>query len=266
MGVGFVFSPDDPFVGVDLDHCRDPESGVVKPAAQEITTELNSYTEISPSGTGVHIIVQARLSRGGRRRTGNFECYGDSRYFTMTGDHLDGTPTTIEERQEQLNAVLARMLPAKPSGNANGRPKMTVPTTSSITNTEIIKAAMGAKNGAEFRRLWNGDTAGYPSHSEADLALCDRIAFYAGNDAGRIDQLFRQSGLMREKWERGGLSRPDHQHCDCSNKGNMVTGNVAATARQFKISRRRENPPPPKSVDPGPSRYRQRRPDSTAAR
>ena len=62
--------------------------------------------------------------------------------------------------------------------------------------------AMGSRNGEAFARLWRGDISGYPSHSEADQALCSRLAFWTGRDAGRMDALFRQSGLMRPKWDR----------------------------------------------------------------
>jgi primase-polymerase (primpol)-like protein len=55
-GIGFVFNEDNPYVGVDLDKCRDKETGEIDEWAQKIITEINSYTELSPSGTGVHII------------------------------------------------------------------------------------------------------------------------------------------------------------------------------------------------------------------
>jgi len=175
-GVGFVFSIDDPFTGIDLDHCRDPEAGVITPQAQEIITALNSYIEISPSGTGVHVIVKACLPAGGRRRVGNHEFYSDGRYFTTTGDHLDGTPTTIEDRQEQLNAVTTRIFPEKKNGNSRRTERIT-----HLTDDEILQAATTARNGDRFSNF---------------------LAFYTGNDAGRIDELLRQSGLMRDKWER----------------------------------------------------------------
>src|SRR5215475_1402871 len=57
-GVGYVFSAEDPYTGIDLDKCRDPETGAVEDWAREIITALRSYTELSPSGTGVHIIVR----------------------------------------------------------------------------------------------------------------------------------------------------------------------------------------------------------------
>ena len=103
-GVGFVFDGDDPFVGVDLD-TLDADAGA-------IITALDSYTEHSVSGRGAHVIVRADLNGHPRRRQGPLEVYSDARYFVVTGEHMRGTPTTIEHRQEQLEAVLARFLPA----------------------------------------------------------------------------------------------------------------------------------------------------------
>jgi primase-polymerase (primpol)-like protein len=89
-GVGFVFSPDDPYCGVDLDACRDPATGKVHPAAARIVLDLDSYTEVSPSGTGLHVIACAVLP-GERHSTsktpwdGKLEIYDQARFFTMTG-------------------------------------------------------------------------------------------------------------------------------------------------------------------------------------
>jgi primase-polymerase (primpol)-like protein len=84
-GIGFVFSSADPFVGIDLDHCRDPETGVVAPWAQDIIDKASEgYVEASPSGTGVHIIVEG-VVRGGGMRKGPIEMYSRGRFFTITG-------------------------------------------------------------------------------------------------------------------------------------------------------------------------------------
>jgi primase-polymerase (primpol)-like protein len=107
-GIGFVFTPDDDLCGVDLDKCVDPETGEIEEWAQEVIEELDSYTEISPSGTGVHVLVRATLPEG-RNRKGRFETYDRDRYFTVTGKHLAGTPETIEGRQEELRAVVGRV-------------------------------------------------------------------------------------------------------------------------------------------------------------
>ncbi len=67
---------------------------------------------------------------------------------------------------------------------------------------DLLDKASAASNGASFDALWRGDLSGYGSASEADLALCNHLAFWTGGDPARIDSLFRQSGLMRDKWDR----------------------------------------------------------------
>jgi hypothetical protein len=200
-GIGVVFSEDDPFCGVDLDGCLNPEAGEIEVWAREIIEELNSYTEMSPSGKGVHVLVRATLPEG-RNRKGRFEAYDRGRYFTVTGKHLAGSPQTIESRQEELRAVLRRVFGEE---SANGHTKPVAPTDplhNDLTDGEVIQKALAASNGARFSRLWNGDTSGYGSPSEADLALCGMLVFWTGGDTTRIDTLFRQSGLYRKKWDR----------------------------------------------------------------
>ena len=94
-GVGFVVTRGDPFTGVDLDRCRDPETGALESWAAEIVSALDSYTEITPSGTGVRVwVVGTLVGRlpGGKEgaRRGRVEIYSGSRYFTVTGHRLDG--------------------------------------------------------------------------------------------------------------------------------------------------------------------------------
>src|SRR5215211_3332349 len=200
-GIGFVFTPEDDLCGVDLDKCLNPETGEIEGWAQEVIGELNSYTEISPSGTGVHILVRGELPAG-RNRKGRFEAYDRGRYFTVTGKHLAGTPQTIERRQEELQSVVYRVFGEE---STNGHTKLVAASErpdNGFSDNDVIRKALSASNGQMFSRLWNGDTSGYGSHSEADLALCGMLAFWTGGDASRIDSLFRQSGLYREKWDR----------------------------------------------------------------
>jgi len=103
-GVGFVFTDDDPIVGVDLDDCRDPETGDVDDAAQDIIKRLDSYTEVSPSGTGYHVLIRGELPEG-RNRRGSVELYDTARFFTVTGDHVERTPTRVARRQDALVAI-----------------------------------------------------------------------------------------------------------------------------------------------------------------
>jgi putative DNA primase/helicase len=116
-GVGFVFTEDDPFAGIDIDKCRNSETGSVAPWAQKIVDALDSYTEVSPSGTGLHIFVKATLP-GQNNRKGPVEMYESGRYFTLTGKHLDGTPTEIHERQDVLERLYRHVFKIEKASSA----------------------------------------------------------------------------------------------------------------------------------------------------
>jgi len=208
-GIGFVFTADGPFVGVDLDDCRAPDTGERSEQAAEIIETLDSYTEISPSGTGFHVIAIGELPAG-RNRDGDVEMYEESRYFTVTGDRVTETPPDVRRRMTELEAVHRDHLGATPTEHTSAERTSAEHATdaspersslSSISDTELIDRAKGAENGAKFARLWRGTTTGYPSHSEADMALCCLLAFWTGCDPTRMDRLFRSSGLMRDKWD-----------------------------------------------------------------
>jgi primase-polymerase (primpol)-like protein len=185
----------DGLVGVDLDHCRDHATGAIAAPARAIIDALASYTEISPSDTGMHVLVHGTLPPG-RRRTGPIEMYDAGRYFTVTGAHLMGTPMAIEERTAALAALHRQLFPAstwQPAPRASG--------VLNLDDAQVLARAHAARNGTKFAALWQGDTSGYPSHSEADQALCNLLAFWTGGNAAQMDRLFRQSGLYREKWD-----------------------------------------------------------------
>lgn len=198
-GIGFVPNGRG-YVGVDLDHCRAPETGLIESWAQKIISQLSSYCEVTPSQAGVRIWVKATLPVTGRKK-GNVEMYSTGRFFTVTGQHLQGTPLEINERQEELTKFHAEVFgtPGHPLSNT---PPCGPPP--SLSDAELIGKAQSAGNGARFSQLWSGNWAGagYPSQSEADLAFCSMLAFWTGKDAGRIDALFRESALFRgKKWD-----------------------------------------------------------------
>jgi primase-polymerase (primpol)-like protein len=84
-GIGFVFCSADPFAGIDLDKCRNPETGKVAEWARKLIDSVQEgYVEVSPSGTGIHVIVEGTV-RGGGMRKGKLEMYGRDRFFTITG-------------------------------------------------------------------------------------------------------------------------------------------------------------------------------------
>nr|WP_135666454.1 hypothetical protein [Halorhabdus rudnickae] len=206
-GVGFVFSEAGPFVGVDLDDCRDPD-GQLDETARDIVERLDSYTEVSPSGTGVHVIVEGELPDG-RNRRGSVELYDTARFFTVTGEHIDETPTRVAHRKDALEAVHHVYVREDDSNSERIDDSVSVSPSqreasgaeAQLDDAEVLEKARSAENNRKFEDLWNGRTAGYESHSEADMALCCLLAFWTGGDRSQIDRLFRQSGLMREKWD-----------------------------------------------------------------
>ncbi|USZ71425.1 hypothetical protein [Natronosalvus halobius] len=200
-GIGFVFTPDDPFVGIDLDDCRDPETGRPDTEIKSIVQQLDSYTEVSPSGTGYHVLVEGTLPSG-RNRRGQIELYDHARYFTVTGDRVPGLPTEIEHRQAELEEIHREYVERDSSGDGNSsaraeRRKSRL----TLSDEELLEKARAASNNEKFERLWNGSTVGYDSHSEADMALCCLLAFWTGGNQNQMDRLFRQSGLVRPKWD-----------------------------------------------------------------
>jgi putative DNA primase/helicase len=214
-GAGFVLG--DGYAGVDLDGCRHPTTGAVHPEAFKVIAKLDSYTEISPSGCGLKVFVRGTLPEGRRafadvkwkgylagvvpseQEKYEVAMFATSKYFTVTGAHLSFTPADVRERTAELADLHASVFPAEPATNG-AHPHD--PTPVDLDDAALVEKAMAAGNGPKFKALWFGDIGGYPSPSEADQALCNLLAFWCGGDAGRIDALFRESGLMRDKWEQ----------------------------------------------------------------
>jgi primase-polymerase (primpol)-like protein len=208
-GLGFVLyrTPDQGdssgLVGIDLDKCRNPETGAIEPWAWESVHDLNTYTEVSPSGRGLRAFLLGKLPPSGRKK-GPVEMYETARYVTVTGHRLANFPATVEARQEQLLALHAQVFGREEDGDNHAGGGTAAPL--SVEDEEILRRAFSARNGDKVRQLWEGDTSGYNSHSEADLALCSHLAFWVGPDGPRIADLFSRSGLHRSKW-----NRPDYR-------------------------------------------------------
>src|SRR3989449_8820826 len=146
-GVGFQITP--PYVGIDLDKCRNPETGQIEAWAQEIIEALSSYTELSPSGTGIHIWVKSKLPPGARRKD-RIEMYERGRYFALTGAHVYGTPPTIEERTAELVALHERIFesPQQPATAPSAGPNIELLPCSatSVGNRPVDRVLASLKN------------------------------------------------------------------------------------------------------------------------
>ena len=189
-------------VGIDLDHCV--ENGNLIPRAQTIVDRFGTtYIEVSPSGTGIRIFCLLPDGFAYDTQTyyikhGDIEVYipgHTNRFLTVTGNALTDSDVveTAEALTWLLDTYMRRPTPATPDVAALGA--------SYLNDEDVITKASVARNGEKFRRLWDGDITGYKSWSEADAALISLLAFWCGGDKLQMDRLFRQSGLMREKWD-----------------------------------------------------------------
>ena len=126
-GIGFAGIGRTGYSGLDFDHCIDPETGEMNPAVQEIIEKLDSYTEITPSGRGVRIWIEAEKPPGSwsANKTGEIEIevYTTGRFFTVTGRHMEGTPRSIEQRQDVFDALMERHAPSPAPGKKSSPPK-----------------------------------------------------------------------------------------------------------------------------------------------
>ncbi len=202
-GVGYVFSADDPLAGIDLDGVLDPETGEIAPEAAAIVRALGSYTELSPSGTGLHTILEGKLPPGRRstqREYGKLEMYDQERFFTITGHRLVGTTGWVTRSQEALDHLHSETFPPA-TPRPPQRPREAPPTGTFIEDDELIARAMSARNGAKFAALYGrGDTSEYGGDdSAADLALMSLLTFWT-SDPDQLDRVFRRSDLCRTKW------------------------------------------------------------------
>lgn len=201
-GVGFVLHAGNPFCGLDLDDCVDAVTGEVAAWAMAWVARFDSYTEYSVSSTGLHIIMCATLPGNKGIGTGFGDgggLYNDKRLFFCTGNHLAGTPTTVEDRQAVVDAYLAECVPQRTAKAANG----STTSASNLTDEEVLQLARRAKNGVKFTQLWAGEWRNfdYASQSNADAALLCMLVFYT-RDEEQLERLFSVSALgQREKWQ-----------------------------------------------------------------
>ena len=134
-GVGYVFSAGDEFCGIDFDACYDPETKTTSEWAKPWIKKLNSYSEISPSGTGIKVWVRAKFPFGNGKnvklphfpkikdKMAGIEAYDHKRYFAVTGNKLSGLPGTCEPRQEELNELYQHFFTVDaPAKSGNGKP------------------------------------------------------------------------------------------------------------------------------------------------
>lgn len=236
-GIGFEFG-DSRFCGIDLDNVRDPKTGNLTDDAHKIIERLDSYTEISPSGTGVHIICKGILPKGSRKAElqpgTDIEMYDTGRFFTVTGTVLRHVP--VRDAQEAIEAVHSYYMPssapvaAEPYSGPVGPEK---------PDEVVLQEMARSKNGAAIMALYNGDTSAYGNDaSRADMALCNELAWFTYHNSQQVDRLFRQSGMYRDKWD------VIHDPANKRTYGQMTIDKALAGTDRRELPRTAENPIP----------------------
>lgn len=191
-GIGFIL--DNGYFGVDLDDCTEE-------LKQEFITQLKSYTEISQSGKGIHIICKGEIPKSAR--TKGVEIYQGGRFFVMTGNKV-GDYDIVDCTQSIKPLYDKYILENKTKETQQPQLELVATKPIQLTDQDLIYKASNSRNGQQFRMLFDGQWQGlnYPSQSEADMAFCNLLAFWSGRDANQMDRIVRMSGLYREKWER----------------------------------------------------------------
>jgi putative DNA primase/helicase len=207
--IGVVITEADPYYVVDGDWVVDPDTGEMHPEAARVIHTMDSYTELSVSGRGFHIIAKGTKPDFAKCESSalgfDIEVYDHARFLVLTGRRI-GPHADPQHRQEPLEALCKRLWAylarRKDVSQPPGEPV-------DLADTVLLERARGAGTGAKFRKLFDrGDITDYPSASEADYALLNMLIFWTAGERERIVRLFEESALYRrEEKHRGYVER-----------------------------------------------------------
>lgn len=204
-GIGFVFTAESPYVGIDLDNCVavEDEQFQLTQFAARVVDKLASYTEFSPSKNGLHIIGRAGVMAAMRTDwNGNaIEIYRTGRYFTFTGLSWHEDVSSIRDVHADLAEIMDKL--RKPLGTGNGQQQGSqggiIASAWAMTVEDRLRLAL---RNQKLAALFEGDTSEYGGDdSRADFALCRLLAYYCDGRADVLDSMFRASKLFRGKWD-----------------------------------------------------------------
>lgn len=204
LGVG-IFGD---ICAIDLDDCITAD-GKLSEKAKDIISHMHSYTELSPSGKGIHILFCApnfdfdKSKYYINNQSEGIEAYiagATNKFVTITGKRLVGSPHDLQERSSQLSEVLETYMRRR-EWDREDQQKCEF-TDLHLTDDEILRLVV--EHSPRFGSLLDGDISDYDNdQSRADMALCTKLAFYT-RDPDQIDRIYRNSGLGRTdgKWDR----------------------------------------------------------------
>jgi primase-polymerase (primpol)-like protein len=206
-GLGFVLSDEHYVVGYDLDDCFDATSGEISELALEIVNELSSFTEVSPSGTGLHVYARGALDETYQNKNDEqgLEVYQSDRFFTFTGRWIEGTPRSVEDRDvarvQREHFDESTQNDAETSitefGEASAQ-EMDNDVELLDDDEELIQRACNSADD-DFKALYEG-TYHDPDKSNRDWYFAKKAVFWA-DDLAQAERIMRSSALERPKWD-----------------------------------------------------------------
>jgi hypothetical protein len=202
-GIGFVFTKNDDFAGLDLDKCRDTDTGEIAPWANSFIVSMGSYAEQSVSGTGVHVLARGSVPSAGHRRryeSGEVEMYDSGRFFAFTGIPIQGTPDTLADCTEMLQRIHDLVWADDPYGtdtskhalaNTDGYYARVRYGATNLSDIEVLERCRNDATGDLFVAIYDQanltDVTG--DDSRADWFVWNKLTFYIGNEPDRIKRL-----------------------------------------------------------------------------
>lgn len=190
--------------GLDVDHVDAELSKFEeKPNSDNLVNRLkkltnNSYMEVSQSGAGIHVLFKGLLPKNVNNHPNNkpFELYDHGRFFALTGSLITDKPEyKLLDGEQVIDLVNATV------GFKEKRAATYETSNNDLSVDEIINKILASDQGVKFKHLMEGNMDGYSDPSSADIALCNILAFWTNKDPLKMDTIFRQSKLYRDKWD-----------------------------------------------------------------
>lgn len=209
-GIGIIFTPDEDLLGIDIDHVLENKKLVGEHAAtiSALIKDADTYAEVSPSGTGLHLYIalSERLGLRGNRHA-PFEAYTSGRFFTFTEKAFGKAKPIRTITAQEAEALLATI--GYPWGKAEEEKPKELIHLNRFTDAELVDRMLRSKNGKDIEALYKGTSDAYGADvSRADAALLNHLAFWSGKDAEQMERLWLESPLgQREKT----LKRKDYR-------------------------------------------------------
>ena len=199
-GLAFYFA--NGYVGLDVDNIGNDLQDFLVGAPETLVETFRkltkkTYMEVSQSGKGIHAIFKGKIP-GKHRRKGNYEMYEAGRFFALTGNTIGSSRIQSLDNSDMKHLYEFLFGKDKVIDISNYQDKPI----NDLSISEIINRMLSSSRGQRDKLFMSGGWEKfYTSQSEADLAFANDLAFWTGKNFQKMDTIFRNSSLMRAKWD-----------------------------------------------------------------